>query len=65
MSLLTVAECVETDEIRQRGTSLGVDYAQGFAIAKPEPLIDVLAELPLYVAASAPGGVWPQQAVSG
>ncbi len=65
MSLLTVAECVETDEIRQRITSLGVDYAQGFAIAKPEPLIDVLAELPLYVAASAPGGVWPQQAASG
>jgi diguanylate cyclase (GGDEF)-like protein len=65
MSLMTVAECVETDEIRQRVTSLGVDYAQGFAIAKPEPLADVLAELPLYVAAATPGAVWPERAASG
>ena len=65
MSLTTVAECVETDEIRQRITTLGVDYAQGFAIAKPEPLADVLAELPLYVAAAVPGGVWPQQITNG
>jgi diguanylate cyclase (GGDEF)-like protein len=61
MSLTTVAECVETEEIHQRVSALGVDYAQGFAIARPEPLADVLAELPLYVAAAAPGGVWPQQ----
>ncbi len=55
MSLTTVAEYVETDEIRARITALGVDYGQGFAIAKPEPLAEVLAELPLYVAAAAPG----------
>ena len=61
MSLTTVAEHVETDEIRKRITALGVDYAQGFAISRPEPLADVLAELPLYVAAAVPGGVWPQQ----
>ncbi|MGH8207928.1 MAG: putative bifunctional diguanylate cyclase/phosphodiesterase [Steroidobacteraceae bacterium] len=59
MSLTTVAEYVETDEIRARVTALGVDYGQGFAIARPEPLAEVLAELPLYVAAAAPGGVWP------
>jgi diguanylate cyclase (GGDEF)-like protein len=62
MSLTTVAECVETDEIRQRITALGVDYAQGFAIAKPEPLAEVLAELPLYQASAVPGAAWPQQA---
>ncbi len=59
MSLTTVAEYVETEEIRSRVTALGVDYGQGFAIGKPEPLGEVLAELPLHVAAAAPGGVWP------
>jgi diguanylate cyclase (GGDEF)-like protein len=59
MSLTTVAEYVETDEIRSRVTALGVDYGQGFAIAKPEPLGEILAELPLHVAAAAPSGVWP------
>jgi diguanylate cyclase (GGDEF)-like protein len=59
MSLTTVAEYVETDEIRSRITALGVDYGQGFAIGRPGPLIDVVAELPLYAAAAHPGGVWP------
>ncbi|MDE2049779.1 MAG: bifunctional diguanylate cyclase/phosphodiesterase, partial [Gammaproteobacteria bacterium] len=45
MSLTTVAEYVETDEIRARVATLGVDYGQGFAIAKPLPLDDLLAEL--------------------
>jgi diguanylate cyclase (GGDEF)-like protein len=52
MSLTTVAEYVETDEIRQRVGQLGVDYAQGFAIGRPTPLPDVLEQLPLYAAAS-------------
>jgi hypothetical protein len=30
-----------------------VDYGQGFAIGKPRPLVDVLAELPGLVAADA------------
>jgi EAL domain-containing protein (putative c-di-GMP-specific phosphodiesterase class I) len=51
MGLTTVAEYVETEEIRLRIASLGVDYGQGFAIARPVPLTEVLAELPLYVAA--------------
>jgi EAL domain-containing protein (putative c-di-GMP-specific phosphodiesterase class I) len=53
MRLTTVAEYVETDEIRMRVAQLGVDYAQGFAIARPVPLTEVLAELPLVVAAEA------------
>ncbi len=52
MSLTTVAEYVETEEIRQRVAQLGVDYAQGFAIGRPQPLSDVLEQLPLYAAAS-------------
>ena len=45
MSLVTVAEYVETEEIRTRVATLGVDYGQGFAIAKPIPLDDLLTEL--------------------
>jgi EAL domain-containing protein (putative c-di-GMP-specific phosphodiesterase class I) len=52
MQLTTVAEYVETDEIRQRVAHLGVDYAQGFAVGRPIPLGDVLEQLPLYAAAS-------------
>jgi diguanylate cyclase (GGDEF)-like protein len=45
MSLATVAEYVETKEILARVATLGVDYGQGFAIARPIPLDDLLAEL--------------------
>jgi diguanylate cyclase (GGDEF)-like protein len=51
MSLTTVAEYVETEEIRTRVATLGVDYGQGFAIGRPAPLIELLSELPLYVSA--------------
>jgi diguanylate cyclase (GGDEF)-like protein len=51
MSLTTVAEYVETEEISTRVATLGVDYGQGFAIGRPAPLVDLLAELPLYVSA--------------
>lgn len=54
MKLTTVAEYVETDEIRMRVAGLGVDYGQGFAIARPMPLAEVLAGLPLYLGADAP-----------
>ncbi len=53
MSLITVAEYVETEELRHRIAALGVDYGQGFAIGRPVPLQEVLAELPL-IAAAAP-----------
>lgn len=35
MGIQTIAEFVENDEIFQKLQSLGVDYAQGYAIAKP------------------------------
>lgn len=45
MSLTTVAEYVETAEIHARIATLGVDFGQGFAIAKPLPLDELLVEL--------------------
>jgi EAL domain-containing protein (putative c-di-GMP-specific phosphodiesterase class I) len=45
MGLQTVAECVESDAIRQAVRSLGVDYGQGFSIGRPVPLEKVLAAL--------------------
>ena len=45
MELETVAEYVESDETKDLITSLGVDYAQGYAVGKPLPLEEVLAEL--------------------
>ena len=39
----TVAEFVESEAICQRLTKLGVDYVQGFGIARPKP-IDVILE---------------------
>lgn len=50
MQMTTVAEYVETDEIRLRVARLGVDYGQGFAIARPVPLADVIRDLPTYAA---------------
>ncbi len=52
MGLATVAEYVETDEIRSRIATLGVDFGQGFAIGKPMPLPQLLDELPIYAGAS-------------
>lgn len=45
MQMVTVAEYVETDAIRERIANLGVDYAQGFSIGRPRPLDEVLADL--------------------
>jgi EAL domain-containing protein (putative c-di-GMP-specific phosphodiesterase class I) len=42
LGLTTVAEFVETDEVLQRIRSIGVDYAQGYGIASPMPLDEVL-----------------------
>jgi diguanylate cyclase (GGDEF)-like protein len=45
MSIDTVAEFVESKEIADELRDLGVDYAQGYAFGKPEPLHQVLAAL--------------------
>jgi len=50
MGMQTVAEYVETDELRSRMAGLGVDYGQGFAIGRPVPLDEVLGDLALYEA---------------
>ena len=52
MNLVTVAEYVETDEIRLRVAALGVDYGQGFAIARPVPMPETLAALAMYSSAT-------------
>ena len=38
MNLKTIAEFVENDEILQVLKEVGVDYAQGYGIARPKPL---------------------------
>jgi Amt family ammonium transporter len=54
MGMETVAEFVETDALRTRMASLGVDFGQGFAIGRPVPLAEVLGDLALYEAADSP-----------
>ena len=45
MELETVAEYVESIETKDLITKLGVDFAQGFAVGKPTPLAEILADL--------------------
>ncbi len=49
MGLKTIAEHVENRAIKTQLSSLGVDYGQGFGIAKPRPLADQLASLSMRV----------------
>ena len=44
MKIETVAECVETADVRNRLTELGVDWAQGFLFGRPRPIDEVLAK---------------------
>jgi len=60
MQMVTVAEYVETDSIRERIAALGVDYGQGFSIGRPVPLTGVLADLPAALGQAPPP---PRQAV--
>jgi len=48
LGVKTVAECVETEQVRTRIAALGVDYAQGFSIGRSQPLGEVLIDLPLF-----------------
>ena len=51
MCMETIAEYVETDALRVRMADLGVDYGQGFAMGKAQPLEDLLKELAMLVGA--------------
>ena len=46
MGIVTVAEFVDHVALRARLAELGVHFAQGFAVGRPEPLAEVLAVLP-------------------
>ncbi|RPI13730.1 MAG: EAL domain-containing protein, partial [Lysobacterales bacterium] len=45
MGLRTVAECVESDRIRDIVRGLGVEYGQGYSIGRPAPFEQVLKVL--------------------
>lgn len=45
MGLETVGEFVENSRILEQLQALGVDYAQGFGIARPQPFDELLADL--------------------
>jgi diguanylate cyclase (GGDEF)-like protein len=47
LGMTTIAEYVETDELRIQMANLGVDYGQGFAIGRPMPLAQVLNDIGL------------------
>jgi diguanylate cyclase (GGDEF)-like protein len=50
MRMETIAEYVETDELRIRMADLGVDYGQGYAVGRPRPLRELLHELAVFEA---------------
>jgi len=45
MGLKTIAEFVESDEIKEHLKKLGINYAQGYSIGKPIPLVEQLDHL--------------------
>jgi diguanylate cyclase (GGDEF)-like protein len=45
MGLRTVAECVESDQIRDITRQLGVEFGQGFSLGRPTPLDQVIPAL--------------------
>jgi EAL domain-containing protein (putative c-di-GMP-specific phosphodiesterase class I) len=45
MGIETIAEFVENDAIKDKLRSIGVDFGQGYGIAKPRPLDELLTEL--------------------
>jgi len=44
MGIETIAEYVENDMIRDTLVDLGVNYGQGYVLARPAPLVDLLRE---------------------
>lgn len=41
MGLHTIAQFVESEDIRKKLVEIGVDYVQGFSVGKPGPLADI------------------------
>ena len=65
MGLATIAEFVETPAQRSLLAAYGVDYVQGYGIAKPMPLAQYLAQL-VAVPGGAAAPAWgPQRAATG
>jgi len=54
MGIKTIAEFVENEEILAVLSDIGVDYAQGFGISRPQPLADMLRSNAVINAASSP-----------
>ena len=46
MGIKTIAEFVENDDIMNKLAEIGVDYAQGYGVARPVPLADMCSEVP-------------------
>ena len=44
MGMATIAEFVENDDIMQLLRTIGIDYVQGFGIAKPSPIEEIIDE---------------------
>jgi diguanylate cyclase (GGDEF)-like protein/PAS domain S-box-containing protein len=44
MGMKTIAEFVENDAIMEQLIEVGVDYAQGYGLGKPEPFNDVISQ---------------------
>jgi diguanylate cyclase (GGDEF)-like protein len=65
MCMETIAEYVETDVLRARMADLGVDYGQGFAMGKAQPLEDLLRELAIYEATVSDWAGVPDSATEG
>ncbi|MES2364492.1 MAG: EAL domain-containing protein [Pseudomonadota bacterium] len=53
MGIKTIAEFVESETILARLTTMGVDNAQGYAIAKPRPLDDITTTAPAEISSPA------------
>ncbi len=45
MGIQTVAEFVENDEVLRILRDIGVDFAQGYGVAKPQPLEDLFSDI--------------------
>ena len=45
MGIQTIAEFVENDQIFAYLKDIGIDYGQGYGIAKPRPLTDIAEQL--------------------